>query len=314
MRRIILFYKYVHIEQVKAICDWMLATCEGLGLKGRVILATEGINGTLAGNPDLVDIFIKIMNAHHLFKKIDFKDSVEGGEYDYFPRLRVVVKNEIVRMGVDTQEVSVRDTGKHLTPEQVHALLAKKPHDLVVLDGRNYYEARVGHFDGAIKPKIQYFRQFPEYIDQNLEQFKDKQVFMYCTGGVRCERASAYLKLKGVAKEVYQLKGGIHRYIEKYPQGFFRGKNYVFDDRIEIKVNNDIVGSCDLCSVPYDSYTNCLNAKCNKHFICCLNCKKDFAETCGRECQQLVADGLVPLRPPLRIAKREFCLVGEKSE
>ena len=308
-RRILLFYKYVTIDNVQEVCDWMLATCTGLNLKGRIILATEGINGTLAGSVEATTLFINIMEAHPLFKKIDFKDSEEDGVHDYFPRLRVVVKKEIVRMDVDPQQVTAKDAGKHLTPEQAHKLLATKPEDLVVLDGRNYYEARVGHFEGAVKPEIQYFRQFPEYIDQNLEQFKDKQVFMYCTGGIRCERTSAYLKLKGVAKEVYQLKGGIHRYIEKYPQGFFRGKNYVFDDRIEVKVNNDVVGTCDLCQVPYDTYTNCLNASCNKHFIGCPACRKQYAETCSAVCQQLVADGKVPVRPPLRIAKREFCVV-----
>ena len=308
-RRILLFYKYVTIKNVQEVCDWMKATCDGLGLKGRVILAEEGINGTLAGSPEATITFTKIMEAHPLFKKIDFKDSLESAEHDYFPRLRVVVKEEIARMGVNPREVTVRDGGKHLTPEQVHKLLANKPEDLVILDGRNYYEARVGRFEGAITPEIQYFRQFPEYIDKNLEQFKDKQVFMYCTGGIRCERASAYLKLKGVAKEVYQLKGGIHRYAEKFPNGFFRGINYVFDDRIEVRVNNDVLGQCDLCQTPCDTFNNCLNAKCNKHFICCAPCKQAYSDTCSKECQQLVAEGKVPQRPPLRISKRGFCQV-----
>lgn len=307
-RRILVFYKYVTIEHVQDVCDWIKATGEGLGLKGRIILATEGINGTLAGSIEATTLFTKIMDAHPLFKKIDFKDSIEEAAHDYFPRLRVVVKNEIVRMDVDTQAVTARDAGKHLTPAQAHKLLSEQPEDLVILDGRNYYEARVGHFTGAIKPEIQYFRQFPEYVDQNLEQFKDKQVFMYCTGGIRCERASAYLKLKGVAKEVYQLEGGIHRYVEQFPEGFFRGKNYVFDDRIEVKVNDDVLASCDVCQAPYDTYTNCLNAKCNKHFICCEPCKEVLAETCSEACKQLVAEGAVPLRPPLRIKDRNFVL------
>jgi predicted sulfurtransferase len=311
-KRILLFYKYVRLNNVQEICDWMMATCKGLDLKGRVILATEGINATLAGSVEATSLYIKIMNAHPLFKNIDFKDSLEDAAYDYFPRLRVVVKKEIVRMDIDPEAVTTRDTGKHLTPEQVHQLLENKPEDLVVLDGRNFYEARVGHFKDAIKPEIQYFREFPEYVDKNLDLFKDKQVFMYCTGGIRCERASAYLKLKGVAKEVYQLEGGIHRYVEKFPDGFFRGKNYVFDDRIEVSVNNDVVGSCDLCAIPYDVYTNCLNASCNKHFICCPDCKKTFAETCSENCQRLVADGKVPMRPPRRITTRNFC-VSEKQ-
>ena len=310
VKRILLFYKYININNVQEVCDWMRATCSGLDLKGRVILATEGINATLAGSVDATGVFIKIMNAHPLFKNIDFKDSLEDSTHDYFPRLRVVIKNEIVRMDVDTTLVSTKDTGKHLSPKQAHTLLANKPEDLVVLDARNYYEARVGHFKDAIKPPIQYFRQFAQYIDQNLEQFKDKQVFMYCTGGIRCERASAYLSLKGVAKNVYQLSGGIHRYVEQYPDGFFRGKNYVFDDRIEVGVNNEVVGTCDLCNVPYDSFTNCLNAQCNKHFIGCPACLEKFADACSNECKELIAGGKVTLRPPLRIKKREFCLAA----
>ncbi|MBM3886877.1 rhodanese-related sulfurtransferase [Candidatus Dependentiae bacterium] len=309
VRRILLFYKYVTIDNVQDVADWMKATCTGLDLKGRVILATEGINATLSGTVQATSLFVKIMESHPLFKKIDFKDSLEEASHEYFPRLRVVVKNEIVRMDVDPRSVTVKDTGKHLTPEQTHKLLENKPEDLVILDGRNYYEARVGRFEGAITPEIQYFRQFPEYIDKNLEQFKDKQVLMYCTGGIRCERASAYLKLKDVAKEVYQVKGGIHRYVEKFPNGFFRGKNYVFDDRIEVSVNNDVIASCDLCQAPYDSYTNCLNAQCNKHFICCPSCIEKYAETCSEDCKQLVVDGTVPVRPPLRIKKRNFCLI-----
>lgn len=309
MIRILLFYKYITVKHPQEVCDWMRATCEGLGLKGRVILAEEGVNGTLAGPVEATRAFERIMSAHPLFKKIDFKDSLESSEYDYFPRLRVVVKEEITRMGINPKEVTVRDGGVHLTPEQAHKLLSDKPENLVVLDGRNFYEAQVGRFEGAITPEIQYFRQFPEYIDKNLEQFRDKDVFMYCTGGIRCERASAYLNLKGVAKKVYQLKGGIHRYIEKYPNGHFRGINYVFDDRIEVRVNNDVLGACALCQSTCDSFTNCLNAKCNKHFICCDACKTTYQETCGQECQQLVAAGAVPKRPPLRITKRAFCQV-----
>ena len=128
--------------------------------------------------------------------------------------------------------VTAKNGGKHLTPEETHNLIAQKPNDLVILDARNDYEWRIGAFEGAIKPDIEHFRQFPKFVDDNLEQFKDKQVLMYCTGGIRCERASTYLKEKGVAKNVYQILGGIHRYAEQYPDGFFRGKNYVFDDRI----------------------------------------------------------------------------------
>ncbi len=308
-KRILLFYKYVPIENVQETLNWMKAICQALNLKGRVILAMEGINATLGGSIEATTLYTHILDAHPLFRGIDFKDSIESDEYEYFPRLRIVIKDEIVRMGISPVVVSAQDAGDHLTPAQAHKILSEKNENLVILDGRNAYESKIGHFEGAVLPDVQYFRQFPEYVDANLEKFRDKDVFMYCTGGIRCERASAYLKLKGVAKKVYQLKGGIHRYVEKYPQGFFRGRNYVFDDRIEVRVNDDVLASCELCNVSYDTYANCLNASCNKHFICCPPCKQDYAETCSRECQQLVAAGKVPVRTKLRIAQRSFCVV-----
>ena len=133
-----------------------------------------------------------------------------------------------------------------------------------------------------------------------MDEYKDKEVLMFCTGGVRCERATAYLNQKKVAKKVYQIEGGIHRYTEKYPDGFFRGKNYVFDSRIAMKVNGDILGACDLCKTPCDDYTNCLNALCNKHFICCKECLNSFNGTCGAQCADLVTNNKVHVRKPLR--------------
>src|SRR5438045_9113606 len=112
---------------------------------------------------------------------------------------------------------------------------------------------------------------------------------MYCTGGIRCERASAYLNEKNIAKKVYQMEGGIHRYVEQYPDGFFRGKNYVFDGRIAVKVNDDVVSHCLLCSEPCDQYTNCLNASCNEHFICCVQCLDSYGNTCGATCEELLS-------------------------
>ena len=120
---------------------------------------------------------------------------------------------------------------------------------------------------------------------------------MYCTGGIRCERASAYLNLKGVAKQVYQIEGGIQRYIEQYPDGYFRGKNYVFDGRVTVKVNADILSTCELCSTTCDEYRNCLNASCNKHFICCQSCSIKYGNACSIQCQELLATGAVKPRP-----------------
>jgi predicted sulfurtransferase len=172
------------------------------------------------------------------------------GDSNYFPRLRIVVRNEVTHLGLDPAIITAKNGGIHLTPEQTHNLLKNAPQDLIIFDARNNYESRIGSFENALKPDIKNFRDLPEYIDNNLDLFKDKEVLMYCTGGIRCERGSAYLKSKNVAKKVYQIEGGIHRYAEKFPDGFFRGKNYVFDGRIAVKVNDDILGSCELCSTP----------------------------------------------------------------
>ena len=294
MGKIVLYYKYVDIAQPERIMAWQKELCQTLDLKGRVLIAHEGINGTLGGTTQAIETYKQYMKAHSLFNDIDFKES--DGSADHFPKLKIKVKKEIVRLELDTQLVSAKDSGNHLEPAQVHTLLTDKPEDLVLLDGRNNYESRVGAFEGAIKPDINNFRDLPAYIDQNLHAFKDKHVVMYCTGGVRCERASAYLKLKAVAKEVSQIKGGIHRYIEQFPDGFFRGKNYVFDARVSVAANNDILATCQVCSCGYDEYTNCINAECNKQIIVCPSCIEHYHNTCSTVCLELVQAGKVNIR------------------
>jgi predicted sulfurtransferase len=233
------------------------------------------------------------MRENPLFTDIDFKES--PGSDTFFPRLRIVVKEEIVRLGINPTELSSKNGGQHLTPAETHALISNNP-NLVLLDGRNAYESAVGTFKGAIKPQIKNFRDFPDYIDKNLEQFQGKEVLMFCTGGIRCERASAYLKSKDVAQNVYQLEGGIVRYIEQFPEGHFRGKNYVFDARITTAPNNDILGSCYLCATPCDDMTNCLNAQCNLQHISCKICIEHYGNCCSIQCQQLVREQKVRIR------------------
>lgn len=294
MGKILLFYKYVDIQYPGQIVKWQKKLCESLGLKGRILIGTEGINGTIGGSLENTEKYKKEMDNHELFKEIDWKES--PGDSDYFPKLKVITKNEIVHLGLDTKEYAVKNGGKHLTPEQTHELLEKKSEDLVVLDARNNYEWRIGTFKNAITPDIENFRELPEFLDKNIDKFKNKQVLMFCTGGIRCERASAYLKLKNIAKEVYQIKGGIHRYIEKYPNGHFRGKNYVFDGRIAVKVNEDILTNCDTCNNTFDDYTNCINTLCNKKIILCPTCIITYKNTCGQKCSELVSKQKVKVR------------------
>jgi len=298
MGKLILFYKYVDIEYPHQIMKWQTKLCKDLGLNGRVILAHEGINGILGGESSAIDAYESLMNEHELFGNIDFKTTT--GAADYFPRLRVVVKNEIVHLGLDTQKISAKNGGIHLTPEQTHDLLTHKPENVVLLDARNNYESKIGTFSDAITPNITNFRDLPSYLDQNAELFKDKNVVMFCTGGIRCERASAYLKQMNVAQNVYQIEGGIERYVQKFPDGHFRGKNYVFDGRVSVKINNDILSSCELCQKPSDDYNNCMNARCNKQFIACVPCVTFHKGTCGVVCMDLVDQKKVPLRPPFK--------------
>lgn len=298
MGTIILFYKYVDIPQPKRFVKWQKKICEELNLKGRVLVAREGINGTLGGSIESINRYKAIMLADESFLDMDFKENT-GSAHD-FPRLRIVVRPTIVNLGIDPQVLTTQHTGQHLTPQEVHALLQNKPDNLVILDARNTVESAVGKFTGAITPAIRRFRELPAFIDQNIDLFKDKQVLMYCTGGIRCERATAYLNTKGIAQQVFQLEGGIHRYAEQFPDGFFRGKNYVFDNRIATAVNSDILGSCAICTIPYDNYGNCLNALCNKHFICCESCKTQLQGICSERCKTLILEKQAPMRPEFK--------------
>lgn len=294
MGKIVLFYKYIDITYPEQIRKWQEKICKQLKLTGRIIIAHEGINGTLGGLPEALECYKKEISSNSLFQNIDFKESPGGS--DFFPRLRIVVKNEITHLGLDPQVITVHNGGQHLTPQQAHAFIQSKTKDLIILDARNNYESRIGKFEDALTPDINNFRDLPKYIDQNVDLFKDKEILMYCTGGIRCERASSYLNSKNIAKKVYQIEGGIQRYVEKFPQGFFRGKNYVFDGRIAVKVTDDILTSCDICAIPFDDYTNCLNAECNKQYIACELCIQKLGNTCSTQCHELVQNKKVVIR------------------
>jgi predicted sulfurtransferase len=272
---------------------WQRELCESLGLKGRIILAQEGINGTIGGSAESLEAYKEAMNAHEYFGDIDWKES-EGSSED-FPRMRIVIKDEICHLGLDTKKFKAQNGGKHLTPAEVNELIENNK-DLVIIDCRNDYEVAIGTFKNAINPKTEYFREFPEYVDNNTDLLKDKEVLMFCTGGIRCERASSYVKSKDAAKEVYQIKGGIHRYIEQFPDGHFRGKNYVFDGRIAVQANEDILGSCYICQEPNDDYTNCLNAECNLQYLGCPACLATLANCCSERCLKLVQEKKVVIR------------------
>lgn len=289
--RVLLYYCYCDVAEPNAICAWQRSLCEKLHLTGKVRVATEGINGTVGGTCAATDIYINAMCSHPVFKmqKEDFKMSDGGAEC--FTELKVGVYREIVPMGVDPEVVSYHLAGTHLEPEEFHkeveALLAKSvfSSDTILLDCRNFYESKIGQFTHCLAPNIRKFSYFPDYVDQNLELFRDKRVLMYCTGGIRCERGSAYLRSKDVCTEVLQLKGGIHKYLEQFPQGHYRGKLFVFDERYAISSNNDIISDCRYCGAPWDHYKLCSSAFCCQLVLSCPGCRVQGLTACCPTCQ-----------------------------
>lgn len=219
-----------------------------------------------------------------------FPQKSEGGAA-CFSDLKIGVYKEIVPMGVDPDMISSRLAGIHLEPEEFHKEVKvfvenqSSGNDTILLDCRNFYESKIGQFNQCLAPDIRKFSYFPDYVDKNVDLFRDKKVLMYCTGGIRCERGSAYLKSKNVCKEVYQLKGGIHKYLEQFPDGFYRGKLFVFDERYAIAFNEDVISECGYCSCPWDQYQLCSTDFCCQLVLSCTTCRERGLTACCPVCQ-----------------------------
>jgi UPF0176 protein len=297
MYQVFLFYKYYHVVDSQILMLWQKDLCQRLGLVGRILVSEEGINGTVCGTFEQCAEYEKIIKSYTLLEDMDIKKS--DSEFICFDTLKIKYKKEIVILREDQTDISFSDAAATISPTELHHLLDEKE-DVVLFDTRNAYESRIGHFVGAICPEVNTSRDFKEYFQNNQDIFKDKKVIMYCTGDVRCERLSVLCKKYTQPKELYHLKNGICAYVEKYPDGYFRGRNYVFDDRISIKINKDVLTSCDLCHASCDLYNNCLNSMCNKQYICCDECYHKKYMCCSDICLQLTAENKVKHRPPLK--------------
>lgn len=289
--RVLLYYCYTAVADPQAVCVWQQDLCEKLHLTGKVRVASEGINGTVGGSCVSTELYIQAMCSSPVFNmnRDDFKMSDGGAEC--FPELRVGVYREIVPMGLDPRSLSYRLAGTHLEPEEFHkeveALLREgdASSDTILLDCRNFYESKIGQFTHCLAPNIRKFSYFPDYVDQNLDLFRNKRVLMYCTGGIRCERASAYLRTKEVCKDVLQLRGGIHKYLEQFPEGHYRGKLFVFDERYAISSNNDVISDCRYCRAPWDRYELCSSSACRQLVLSCPSCRQRGLTACCPTCQ-----------------------------
>lgn len=289
---VLLYYCYCRLNDPQMICQWQKELCSKFHMTGKVRVATEGINGTVGGTKTATNLYVKAMLSHPSFKIMqvqDFKKSEGGAEC--FSDLKVGVYKEIVPMGVDPDIISYRLAGIHLEPEEFHkevkAFVESQSSisDTILLDCRNFYESKIGQFDQCLAPDIRKFSYFPDYVEKNLDLFRDKKVLMYCTGGIRCERGSAYLRSKNICKEIYQLKGGIHKYLEQFPDGFYRGKLFVFDERYAIAFNEDIISECRYCSSPWDQYQLCSTDFCCQLVLSCATCRERGLTACCPVCQ-----------------------------
>jgi UPF0176 protein len=278
---ILLFYKYVKIDKPAGLKVQHLADCNKLGVKGRILLSEEGINGSVSGTKEQVELYKKLLTSDLRFSDIMFKEDV--GINHPFKKMVIKIKNEIVRFG---QAVNMEKVGKHLSPKEFLSLYDNLD-NTIIIDARNDYEARVGKFKGAITLPIHTFTEFPNAVSR-LNIPKDKKVVMYCTGGVRCEKASAFLKDQGYA-DVSQLNGGILNFGKEYPDTVWEGKCFVFDKRLLSAINSDDdspISNCDICSTPCDLYKNCRNKNCDKYTIICINCDDKLAGNCSEACKE----------------------------
>lgn len=283
--KVLLYYKYVTIENPEEVTQEHKELCNDLGLKGRIIIAKEGINGTVSGTVEQTDAYMNYMNEHPLFSGTIFKMD-EASEHA-FKKMRVRFRPELVTLRLEDDVDPNVLTGKHLKPKEFYKAMQEM--DTVVIDARNDYEYDLGHFRGSVRPDILNFRDLPQWIRENKKQFEGKKILTYCTGGIRCEKFSGWLLQEGF-EDVSQLDGGIVTY-GKDPevQGeLWDGQLYVFDERISVPVNRKekvVVGKDYYTGEPCERYVNCANPECNKKILCSEENEHKYLRSCSHECR-----------------------------
>lgn len=288
-RTTISFYKYHYIDNPQAFRDALYLRWNELGVLGRIYVADEGINAQLSVPTENLEAFRDHLESIDFLKGNRLNIAVEDNGKSFF-KLNIKVRKKIVADGIEDPKFDVTKIGKHLKAEEFNKITERD--DVVIVDMRNHYESEVGHFENAILPDVVSFREQLPKVAEMLADKKDKPVVMYCTGGIRCEKASAYMLYKGF-KEVYQLEGGIIHYANQIKdnglKNKFHGKNFVFDERLGEHISTEIISKCHQCGEPCDTHTNCANVACNLLFIQCPTCREKYANTCSEECQHIAA-------------------------
>ncbi len=283
------FYAYAQISNPTQFRNELFLAWNSLEVLGRIYVASEGINAQLSLPADNFYAFKDSIEVYDFMKGIRLNIAVEQDDHSFL-KLTVKVRDKIVADGLVDETFDVTNIGIHLKAKEFNELL-EDPNTIVV-DMRNHYESEIGHFTKAIKPDVDTFRESLPIIEEQLSEHKqDKKLLMYCTGGIRCEKASAYFKHKGF-ENVYQLEGGIIEYTRQVKaeglESKFIGKNFVFDHRLGERITDDIVSQCHQCGAPCDVHTNCVNEGCHLLFIQCDSCKEKMEGCCSAECVTVI--------------------------
>ncbi|CAA0248444.1 rhodanese-related sulfurtransferase [Tenacibaculum maritimum] len=288
-RLTISFYQYHKIENPSLFRDKLFLEWNSLEVLGRTYVSYEGINAQISVPAENFLALKEQLDGISFLKDIRLNVAVE--QYNKsFLKLKVKVRNKIVADGLNDETFDVTDKGIHLSAKEFNEMLANP--NTVCVDMRNHYESEIGHFEGAVTPDVDTFRDSLDIIEEDLKEHKeDKNLLMYCTGGIRCEKASAYYKHKGF-KNVFQLEGGIIEYTrqvkEEGIENKFLGKNFVFDHRRAERISDDVISNCHQCGTPCDNHINCANEACHLLFIQCDECAARTENTCSTDCQDII--------------------------
>jgi len=289
-RLTISFYKYAKIGNPEILRNHLFLTWNTLDVLGRIYVAHEGINAQLSVPADNFSSFKSHLDSISFLENVRLNIAIEHDNYSFL-KLKVKVRDKIVADGLNDKTFDVTNKGIHVGAEQFNNLI-EDPNTLLV-DMRNHYESEIGHFKNAITPDVDTFRESLDIIEADLNDHKeDKNLVMYCTGGIRCEKASAYFKHKGF-KNVFQLEGGIIEYTrqvkEQKLENKFLGQNFVFDERRAERISDDVIAHCHQCGAPFDVHTNCANDACHLLFIQCDKCKEEMNNCCSSTCKEIHA-------------------------
>lgn len=296
------FYKYAHIPNPQLFRDHLYSRWSELEILGRVYVAKEGINAQISIPNEHFDDFRKELETIDFLQDINLNIAVEETVDFSFIKLKIKVRPKILADGLNDDSFDVTNTGNHLSAEEFNNLTDDK--ETILIDFRNHYESEVGHFKGAILPDVDTFRDSLPYIEEKfMKGNEDKNIIMYCTGGIRCEKASAWFKHIGY-KKVHMVDGGIIKYAneckEKGLENKYIGQNFVFDERRVERISDDVIAHCHQCGKPFDVHTNCANEACHLLFIQCDECKAKYENCCSEECQHHIH---LPLEEQKRLRK-----------